>query len=79
VLGRGRGQIPLHKPPCVPLAVSGPGPLAPTAGPDPGSWPAPSKNGMFPLPLASASGDALRVLFLVFSCVCFALFGIELV
>ena len=43
----------------VPLPAGSPGPLAPTAGPDPGSWPAPSIFGLPPLALGGASGHAL--------------------
>ena len=46
--------------PRVPLPAGRPGPLAPTAGPDPVSWPAPSIMGLPPLALGGMGGGALR-------------------
>lgn len=45
--------------PRVPLPAGRPGPLAPTAGPDPVSWPAPSIMGLPPLALGGMGGGAL--------------------
>lgn len=55
----GVSDTPSTDAPRVPLPAGRPGPLAPTAGPDPVSWPAPSIMGLPPLALGGMGGDAL--------------------
>jgi hypothetical protein len=55
----GVSDTPFRKSKSVPLPAASPGPLATTVGPDPGRWPAHSKFGLPPLPLARTSGHAL--------------------
>jgi len=57
----GVSDTPSKKSPNVPLPAASPGPLATTAGPDPGSWPAHSKFGLMALPLARTSGHTLII------------------
>jgi len=54
-------RYPLHNPPSVTLPAGCTGPLAPTAGPDPASWPTPSILALPPLPLGGAGGHALSM------------------